>query len=59
MHCNKIGCRENMQIFPADNAWNKDISASPVDPYNTQIIAGISAPVIKADLEVVYGRVLI
>jgi hypothetical protein len=40
---------ENMQIFPADNAWNKDISASPVDPYNTQIIAGISAPVIKAD----------
>lgn len=40
---------ENMQIFPVDNAWNKDISASPVDPYNTQIIAGISAPVIKAD----------
>ena len=40
---------ENIQIFPADNAWNKDISASPVDPYNTQIIAGISAPAIKAD----------
>ena len=40
---------ENIQVFPADNAWNKDISTSPVDPYNTQIIAGISAPVIKAD----------
>jgi hypothetical protein len=40
---------ENMQVFPADNAWNKDISASAVDPYNTQIIAGISAPAIKAD----------
>ena len=40
---------ENMAIFPADNPWNKDISASPVDPYSTQIIAGISTPAIKAD----------
>lgn len=40
---------ENIALFPADNPWNKDISASPVDPYNTQIIAGISSPVIKAD----------
>lgn len=40
---------ENIAIFPADNPWNKDISASPVDPYNTQIIAGISTPAIKAD----------
>jgi hypothetical protein len=40
---------ENIQIFPADNPWNKDISASPIDPYNTQIIAGISTPAIKAD----------
>lgn len=40
---------ENIQLFPADNPWNKDISASPVDPYNTQIIAAISAPAIKAD----------
>ncbi|WP_462248841.1 hypothetical protein [Ferruginibacter sp.] len=40
---------ENIQIFPADNPWNKDISASPIDPYNTQIISGISTPVIKAD----------
>lgn len=40
---------ENIQLFPADNPWNKDISGSPIDPYNTQIIAGISSPVIKAD----------
>ena len=40
---------ENMQLFPADNPWNKDISAAPIDPYNTQIIAGISSPAIKAD----------
>ena len=40
---------ENIQVFPVDNPWNKDISAVPVDPFNTQIIAGISSPVIKAD----------
>jgi hypothetical protein len=40
---------ENIQIFPADNPWNLDISASPIDPYNTQIIAEFSSNVIKAD----------
>ncbi len=40
---------ENIQVFPVDNPWNKDISTSPIDPYNTQIIAAISSPVIKAD----------
>ncbi|HSU27945.1 MAG TPA: hypothetical protein VLJ68_06165 [Chitinophagaceae bacterium] len=40
---------ENIGIFPTDNPWNKDISAEPIDPYNTQIIQGISSPVIKAD----------
>ncbi len=40
---------ENIAIFPADNPWNKDISASPIDPYNIQIIAGIAAPAVKAD----------
>jgi hypothetical protein len=40
---------ENIQIFPASNAWNLDISSSPVDPYNAQIIAGFSSNVIKAD----------
>lgn len=40
---------ETIAIFPADNAWNKDISASPVDPYNTQIIAGLGSYTVKAD----------
>jgi len=40
---------ENIAIFPADNPWNKDISASAVDPYSTQIIAGFASNVIKAD----------
>ncbi len=40
---------ENIQIFPADNPWNQDISGSPTDPFNTQIIAAIASPGIKAD----------
>lgn len=40
---------ENILIFPSDNPWNKDISAAPVDPYNTPIISGFSSNVIKAD----------
>ncbi|MGZ8551356.1 MAG: hypothetical protein ACXWV2_11865, partial [Chitinophagaceae bacterium] len=40
---------ENIQIFPTSNPWNLDISTAEVDPLNTQIIAGISAPSIKAD----------
>ena len=40
---------ENIQVFPPDNAWNKDISTAPVDPFNTQIIAAIAAPPVKAD----------
>ncbi len=40
---------ENIQLFPSDNPWNLDISASPVDPFNTQIIAAIASPGIKAD----------
>lgn len=40
---------ENIQLFPADNPWNKDISTSQIDPYSTQIIAGISSPAVKAD----------
>lgn len=44
-----ISAAENIALFPASNPWNLDISAAPVDPYNTQIIAGISTPGIKAD----------
>ncbi len=40
---------ENIQIFPADNAWNRDVSGAAIDPYNTQIIAALASNVIKAD----------
>jgi len=40
---------ENLQIFPSDNPWNLDISTAPIDPYNSQIIGGISTNAIKAD----------
>jgi hypothetical protein len=40
---------EKIAIFPADNPWNKDISLEPTDPLNTQIIAAISSPPVKAD----------
>lgn len=40
---------ENIQLFPANNAWNLDISSAEVDPYNTQIIAGLAAQTVKAD----------
>jgi hypothetical protein len=39
----------NMMIFPADNAWNKDISASDVDPASSQILAPYSTTGLKAD----------
>lgn len=40
---------ENIKIFPADNPWNQDISSSPVDPYNSQIISSFTDNIIKAD----------
>jgi hypothetical protein len=40
---------ENIAVFPSDNPWNLDISTAPIDPYNTQIIAAISSPAVKAD----------
>jgi hypothetical protein len=30
-------------IFPADNAWNRDVSADPLDPDSAAIIANINA----------------
>src|SRR5450432_3987099 len=44
-----IADAENIEIFPADNAWNQDVSALPVDPNSNQIIAGFSASSLKAD----------
>ena len=29
------------QLFPVDNAWNEDVSMSPVDPNSDNLIAGI------------------
>src|SRR5580692_4155194 len=40
---------ENIAIFPADNAWNQDVSAAQVDPYSSQIIANFSTSKLKAD----------
>lgn len=40
---------EYIAVLPADNPWNKDISQSPIDPYNTQIIQALSGYSIKAD----------
>ena len=45
----KIADAESIEIFPADNAWNQDISALPIDPYSAQIIANFSSSSLKAD----------
>src|SRR5438067_1060395 len=45
----KITDVENLSIFPANNSWNQDVSAAPIDPYSNQIIAAISASHLKAD----------
>ncbi len=48
--CNAVKAdAENIEIFPADNAWNEDISSMPVDPYSDQIIANFSTASLKAD----------
>ncbi len=36
----KIG---SCQIYPSDNAWNRDVSADPVDPNSANYIASIGA----------------
>ncbi len=48
--CNtQLADAEDLQIFPADNSWNQDISAVPADPNSSQIIAQFSAAKLKAD----------
>jgi hypothetical protein len=39
----------SMMIFPADNAWNQDISASAVDPASVQILSAYAGSGVKAD----------
>ena len=40
---------EDIQIFPADNPWNMDISQSPVDPNNAGIIAQFASTGVHND----------
>ena len=40
---------ENIQLFPADNPWNTDISQAPVDPNNALIMATLASYSVKAD----------
>ena len=37
-----VGSLVGRQVFPADNWWNQDISAAPVDPRSAQLIDFIS-----------------
>jgi hypothetical protein len=44
------------QLFPSDNAWNQDISALPVDPNSSNLIASIGANVsLHPDFGTVYA----
>jgi hypothetical protein len=38
-----------LMIFPADNAWNQDISGSPTDPNSAQILNAYASAGVKAD----------
>ncbi len=52
-----IGAKLNGAIpFPADNAWNRDISNAPVDPNSANLIASIGASTgLHPDFGVPYG----
>jgi hypothetical protein len=39
----------HVTIFPADNAWNQDISALPADPASSQILSSFASAGLKAD----------
>jgi hypothetical protein len=45
----KLSDVDTVQLFPADNSWNQDISAAPVDPYSSKIIALLGTSHLKAD----------
>ena len=45
----KLSDVDTVQLFPANNSWNQDISAAKVDPYSSQIIAQLGASHLKAD----------
>jgi hypothetical protein len=41
--------------FPADNAWNTDISASPIDPNSATLIASCGNKNLHSDFGTVFG----
>jgi len=52
-----VGARLNGAVpFPADNAWNRDISSAPVDPNSDNLIASIGASIgLHPDFGVPFG----
>jgi hypothetical protein len=48
--CNvQLADAESIEVFPADNSWNQDISSATADPNSSQIIANFSGSKLKAD----------
>jgi len=45
----KLSDADTVQLFPANNSWNQDISTAKVDPYSSQIIALLGTSHLKAD----------
>lgn len=45
----KLSDVDTVQLFPADNSWNQDVSTATVDPNSSKIIALISTAHLKAD----------
>ena len=45
-----------LQVFPADNPWNKDISNEPVDPNSENIISGIGNETLCIPILALYGK---
>jgi len=43
------------RVFPADNAWNTDVSAQPVDPASATLIASCGVRNLHPDFGSVYG----
>jgi hypothetical protein len=43
------------RVFPADNAWNRDVSADPVDPNSATLMAACGVRNLHPDFGSVYG----
>jgi hypothetical protein len=43
------------RVFPADNPWNTDISAEPVDPSSDVLVAACGVRNLHPDFGSVYG----